>query len=214
MIKKDDVCLAYDELAETYAAQRPEIASEMEILSQFLGSLSEPTRILDAGCGQGDPVLPRINDVTTAIGVDFSHEQLRLATENTSDVSLIQGDMSELPFDNDVFDAVTAYWSLIHIPMNAHQTVIDEFARVLRPDGRVLLCEGDNEWAGEDPDWLDSGTGMQWNIAGAKTTRNQLQSAGFNIIDSWGVPEILDEDKTNPNEGDEPWTFFDAELDT
>lgn len=214
MVKKDAVRLAYDELAETYAAQRSKNGHEIEISSQFLDSLSEPTRILDAGCGQGSPVFLRMNSATMVVGIDFSREQLRLAKENTPDVCLIQSDMSKLPFDNDVFDAVTAYWSLIHIPMNDHQTVIDEFARVLRPDGRMLLCEGTNEWVGENPDWLDSGTEMQWNIAGAKATRNQLQSAGFDIIGSWGVPETLEEDKADSNEDNEPWTFFAAEFDT
>lgn len=50
--------------------------------------------------------------------------------------------MTALPLGDDVVDAVVAYHSLIHIPFEAHQTVIEEFSRVLRPDGRVLVSEG------------------------------------------------------------------------
>lgn len=215
MVEKDAVRRAYDELAETYATQRSENGRGEEILAQFLDSLSEPTRILDAGCGQGTPVLARIRTVATAVGVDFSREQLRLAQGSVPDVSLLQSDMTDLPFTDGIFDAVIAYWSLIHVPMEDHQTVIDEFARVLRPKGRLLVCEGTDEWAGENPDWLDSGVEMQWNIAGAKVTRDQLRNAGFTIVDRWGVPETLEEDEDDLGEEDDdlPWTVFAAQLD-
>lgn len=213
MVEKDAVRRAYDELADIHAAQRTENGRGIEILTQFLDSLSDPTYVLDAGCGQGTPVLSQVTVSLPAVGVDFSREQLRLAADSVSDASLVQSDMTTLPFDDSTFDAVVAYWSLIHVPMDDHQTVIDEFARVIRPDGRILLCEGTNEWVGENPDWLDSGVKMEWNIAGAKTTRDQLQNAGFIVVDRWGIPSSLEADRNKEDDNDEPWTFFSAQLD-
>lgn len=214
MVDKDGVREAYDELADIYAAQRFEDDRGMVILREFLNTLSDSPSILDAGCGQGTPVLSRLSESTTAIGVDFSHEQLKLAADNASDASLIQSGMTTLPFDTATFDAVVAYWSLIHIPMDEHQTVIDEFARVLRPSGRILLCEGTNEWDGENPDWLGSGVKMEWNIAGAETTRDQLLNAGFAIVDEWDTPSPLEADRKHEEDDNSPWTFFSGELDT
>lgn len=97
--------------------------------------------------------------------------------------------------------------------MDDHQTVVDEFARVVRPDGRILLCEGMNEWTGENPDWLDSGVKMEWNIAGAQTTQDQLRNAGFTIIDRWGTSS-LKADRNKEDDDDQPWAFFSAQLDT
>ena len=108
--------------------------------------------------------------------------------------------MVNLPISDGVFDAVTAYHSLIHIPTEQHQAVIEEFARVLRPGGRVLLIEGIGEWSGTNPDWLDTGVEMQWQIAGADTTRDQLVDAGFTITDERSVSQTLD--------GDEEWVFL------
>ncbi|WP_254768097.1 class I SAM-dependent methyltransferase [Salinilacihabitans rarus] len=211
MVERDDVRRAYDELAEVYAAQRSEDGTGTERLETFLESLPSSARVLDAGCGQGTPILGRLRDSTDAVGVDFSREQLRLAAGNVPGASLVRGDMTTLPFATGAFDAVVAYWSLIHVPMDDHPTVVDEFARVLRPGGRLLLCEGTTEWVGENTDWLDSGVTMTWNIAGAETTREQLRDAGFEIVDEWGVPEELGEDEDDAD--DEPWTFFSARLD-
>lgn len=226
MVERNAVRRAYDDVSEVYAAKRSENGDGRgaEILTEFLGSLSDPSSVLDAGCGQGTPVLDELSTSTTAFGVDFSREQLRLAAANVPDAALVQGDMTTLPFDDAAFDAVVAYWSLIHVPMDDHRAVIDEFARVLRPGGRILLCEGTNEWVGENPDWLESGVTMAWNIAGAETTRDQLRSAGFAIEDRWGAPEVLegdeeqeqeqdaDDEEDEDDDDDFPWTFFAARL--
>lgn len=205
MVDKDAVRRGYDDVAATYAAGRSEEGRDRDVLTEFLDSLPEPERLLDAGCGQGTPVLHQLSSVASAVGLDFSREQLELADENVPAASLIQCDMTKLPVRDNSFDGITAFHSLIHIPIEDHQSVIDEFARALRADGWVLLTEGQEEWSGTNPDWLDSGVEMQWHIAGAEITRNQLRTAGFRIINEWGVSDSAD---------DEDWVVFSAQLDT
>ncbi len=226
MVDKNGVRRGYDDLASVYAADRPADDPGTEMLAQVLDELPEGSRVLDAGCGQGTPVLSRVRESATAVGVDFSRGQLRLAAENVPGVSLVQGDMAALPFADGAFDAVVAHWSLIHVPLADHQTVVDEFARVLRPGGRVLLSEGTSEWVGENPDWLGSGVAMEWNVAGPAATREQLRAAGFEVVETRDVPEPLDHDGdadgddgsgSETEDGDEsddlPWRFFSARLD-
>lgn len=205
MVDKDAVRRGYNDVAETYAARRSEEGPEKDLLAEFLASLPEPERLLDAGCGQGTPVLRQLSVTATAVGIDVSREQLDLADENAPAASLLQGDMTKLPVQDGSFDAITAFHSLIHIPLGDHQSVIDEFARVLRPDGRILLTEGQEEWRGRNSDWLESGVEMQWHIAGAQATRNQLETAGFRITNEWDVTDSGD---------DEHWVVFAAQLDT
>jgi ubiquinone/menaquinone biosynthesis C-methylase UbiE len=214
MVEKDAVRQGYDELGNAYAAHRSGEGQGMDALSSFLEAVPESARILDAGCGPGQPVLSHLTDVASAVGLDFSGEQLRLAAESAPEAALVHGDMTALPFDDGAFDAIVAYWSLIHVPLDDHRMVIDEFARVLRPGGRVLVCEGTERWAGENPDWLDSGVEMEWEIAGAEATREQLHDADFEITDSWGVPETLEDDGVDEDgeDADDDWTFFAARL--
>ncbi|MFC5367699.1 class I SAM-dependent methyltransferase [Salinirubrum litoreum] len=224
MVDKQAVQRGYDELAEQYDGWRERGGRGVDLLDDVLGALSPDARLLDAGCGGGQPVLARASETTDAVGLDFSGEQLRLAGEHAPTADRVQGDMTALPFAADSFDAVVAYWSVIHVPLADHQTVVDEFARVLRPGGRLLLCEGTTEWVGENPDWFDSGTGMAWEIAGAEATDRQLLSAGFAVTDRWGLPESLSDDADAVGENDDadaaneaessddPWTFFAARL--
>ena len=208
MVDKNVVRRSYDELGEAYLEDRSEEGLGTQILDEFLDSLSSPARVLDAGCGPGIPNLDRISVASTAFGVDFSRGQLRLAASNVPEAILVQGDMSALPFETSTLDAVVAYWSLIHVPIDEHQTVLNEFARILRPRGELLLCEGTNAWTGENPDWLDSGVKMEWNIAGAETTRQHLQTASFTISRTWGAPSSLATNREDEDENATPWTFF------
>lgn len=206
MVDREAVRRGYDDLGESYAACRSAEGQGMEALAEFLDSLPDRARVLDAGCGPGTPVLARTSAVASATGIDFSREQLRLAASNVPAASLAQGDMTRLPVRDGGFDGVTAYHSLIHVPLDEHQTVVDEFARVLRPGGRVLLSEGPEEWRGTNPDWLETGVEMQWHVAGADATRAQLRRAGFTITDEWGVTDTFADDE-------EHWLFFAARLD-
>lgn len=201
MDERDDIRHAYDELAETYATERSDGGREMDILAEFLGPLSPNVRILDAGCGQGRPVLRRITASATGIGLDFSRQQLRLAAGNVPETPLIQADIAHLPLADDAVDAITAFHTLIHLPMADQEAAIAEFARILRPGGRLLVSDGPAEWRGANPDWLDTGVEMRWHIAGAETTRGQLRNVGFTITAEWEVTE------------DEQWVFVAAERD-
>jgi ubiquinone/menaquinone biosynthesis C-methylase UbiE len=183
MVERDVVRRSYDEVAKTHAADRAENGRGTEILASVLESLPDSARVLDAGCGGGTPALAQLSESTTVLGLDFSREQLQLATERVPDVLPAQGNMTALPLQSSAFDAVVAYWSLIHIPSVDQPAVVDEFSRILRPGSRLLVCDGTNEWVGENPDWLDSGVEMAWDIAGAETTRAQLRAAGFEITE-------------------------------
>lgn len=205
MGEKETVRRGYDDLAERYASSHSANEREITLLDRFLDSCSGPIRLLDAGCGIGTPVLRHLDERVSGVGLDFSREQLRLAAEAVPAAWLVLGDMTALPFRDDVFDVVTAYNSLIHVPLSDHQTVLDEFARVLRPGGRVLVSEASEEFERTNSNWLDSGVEMTWSMAGTEATREQLRDAGFRLTDEWHPPDTS---------GRPEPPFFSARLDT
>lgn len=196
----------YDELADSYTAERSTVGTDVDVLASFLEDLPPSARVLDAGCGGGRPVLERLTADYDAVGIDVSAEQLRLAASVAPAAGLLQGDMARLPLVDGSVDAIVAYHSVIHVPLAEQPAVVEEFARVLAPGGRLLLTEGPQEWTGTNPDWLDAGVEMQWEIAGIDATREQLRTAGFSIVDEHDAGhELADED--------EHWIYVHAERD-
>lgn len=202
MVDRDAVRRGYDSLGECYARSRS-AGDDVELLEWVLDRLTPTASLLDAGCGPGRPLLRRASEAVRAVGLDLSRTQLQLAATNAPEAGLVQGDLAALPFDGGSVDAVTAFHSLIHVPLVDHRDVIGEFARVLRPGGWLLVTEGHGEWCGENLDWLDAGVEMQWEIAGAQATRDQLEATGFTVDREWSVGDDL---------GDGGWRVFGAEL--
>lgn len=207
---------AYDGLAPDYREARSDIDEEAALVDALLDRAPSAPRVLDAGCGAGTPVLATLADEvggasaeTTeggpdAVGVDLSREQLRLANGRVPEVALAQADMTALPFADGRFDAVTAFHSLIHVPVAEHGAVLGEFARVLRPGGLLLFSTGADAWAGSNPDWLDSGVEMRWSFPGLAETRRLLAEAGFAELDAQVVADELADESDDGSVGDAP----------
>ncbi|WP_276252904.1 class I SAM-dependent methyltransferase [Halomontanus rarus] len=207
MDERQAVQTAYDEIADHFAdvtADEPtsERAQSRPVpVKRFCEALEADDDVLAAGCGGGDAALEAAGE--TGVGLDFSREQLARARANVP-AALVRGDMTALPFAADSFDAVAALYSLIHVPVDEHRTVLAEFARVLRPGGTLLVTEGGVEWTGTNPDWLDSGTEMRWSMAGPDATHEDLEVCGFDVRGVWNVPDPTTEDGEKP--------FFLADL--
>lgn len=192
----------YDALADDYGKSRD--PPEPPLVESFLAELPPGSRLLDAGCGQGTPVLDRLPAGIDAVGLDFSAEQLRRAGEVT-DAALVHGDLTALPVADASVDAVTALHSLIHVPTARHPAVLAEFARTTRPDARLLLTAGTDAWAGTNDDWLGGGVRMEWSFPGVEATRESLREAGFAVTGERFVRDELAEDD------DAGWLLLTAE---
>jgi ubiquinone/menaquinone biosynthesis C-methylase UbiE len=68
------------------------------------------------------------------------------ARQQPDGITWVNGDALALPFEDATFDAVTISFGLRNVP--DPQAALAEFARVLRPGGRVVVCEfADPTWA-------------------------------------------------------------------
>jgi len=183
----------YDGMAATYARERDD--AEAALVESFLSGLSPGDRVLDAGCGQGTPVLNRLPDGVDGAGVDLSASMLDLARGRT-DASLTRGDLTRLPVASNAVDAVTALHSVIHVPTAEHPAALGEFARVLRSGGRLYLTAATDEegWSGANDDWLGSGEPMAWSFPGIDRTREQLREAGFRVTDERALEATVADD--------------------
>src|SRR5215468_4832169 len=99
-------------------------------------------RILEVGVGTGIS-LPDYSPHNRLCGVDISEPMLRKAKERVAELGLgnVEGlwvmDAEHLSFPDDSFDVVVAQYVITTVP-NPEAT-LDEFARVLKPGGEIVL---------------------------------------------------------------------------
>jgi ubiquinone/menaquinone biosynthesis C-methylase UbiE len=171
---------AWDAVADDYARMRNPDGPDADLLDELVADLPEGATVLDVGCGDGARTLANLPAGT--VGLDFSRVQLGLARDRIPDAPLLQADMTTLPVADDAVDAVTAYHAVFHVPREQHPAVYREFARVLRPGGRVLMTVGRGSGNSTASDWLDSGHSMFWSTPGRAATLDQLRGAGFEVV--------------------------------
>jgi len=120
--------------------------------------IGEDFTILDVGCGGGRTVdrLASLAKRGKVYGVDYSETSIAMARETCQAsiaegrVELQQASVSALPFDDAMFDLVTAvethyYWP--DLPRD-----VREVMRVLQPGGRFLIIA--ETYRGRRNDWL------------------------------------------------------------
>ena len=99
-------------------------------------------RILEVGVGTGIS-LPDYSRVNRICGVDISEPMLRKAQQRVAELGLthVEGlwvmDAEHLSFPDASFDVIVAQYVITTVP-NPEAT-LDEFARVLRPGGEIVL---------------------------------------------------------------------------
>jgi phosphatidylethanolamine/phosphatidyl-N-methylethanolamine N-methyltransferase len=99
-------------------------------------------RILEVGVGTGIS-LPDYSAANKICGVDISEPMLQKAMERVAKLNLthVEGlwvmDAEHLRFPDDSFDVVVAQYVITTVP-NPEAT-LDEFARVLKPGGEIVL---------------------------------------------------------------------------
>ena len=99
-------------------------------------------RVLEVGVGTGIS-LPDYSRATRLCGVDISEPMLRKAQERVTEFQLnnVEGlwvmDAEHLTFPDNSFDVVVAQYVVTTVP-NPEAT-LDEFARVLKPGGEIVL---------------------------------------------------------------------------
>jgi len=139
----------YNGFAETYEKNRG-LFDMTKVLASFYGRLHvEKGRLLDLGCGAGEP-FPRffIDRGWIVTGVDFSERMLELASKYIPEMQTIYADMCKVEFKPSQFEAITAIYSLFHVPRNDHAALFDKFYRWLCPKGKVLFTYATKEFTG------------------------------------------------------------------
>ena len=186
----------YDRVAQRYLEftqrdmQTDKPSARMHYLGKLLKCLPVQAEVLELGCGAGVPCTQLLAQQAHVTGVDISAAQIALARQNVPTATLFQTDMMTLAFPSASFDAVVAFYSLIHLPRVEQVVLLKRLAQWLRPAGWLLVNLGIVDDPGSiEPDWL--GAAMYWSSYDTQTNLDLISQSGFILIET----EILTDDE-------------------
>ncbi|MFG2719028.1 class I SAM-dependent methyltransferase [Streptomyces sp. NPDC048416] len=145
----------YGDHADAYAAvHAPKMADRVE---RFAASLPVPSLILDAGCGPGRDLARFRRYGHVVRGVDLNPVFVAMANMHAP---TFECDLRAVGtrFPAGTFDGIWASASLVHLDTAGAVHVLEQFAGLLRPGGRMYVCLKATGHTG----WLDEPDGRRW----------------------------------------------------
>ncbi|PSN73359.1 S-adenosyl-L-methionine-dependent methyltransferase [Corynespora cassiicola Philippines] len=200
---------SYNAIAETYQTftrihdpiRFDFIARLLQLLREKEGEAGRPPSVpaaaiemLELGIGAGVPgtqmLLQHRDPSIRVTGNDLSPVQLELAARNLAPhvedgtLRLVGGDMLSLDLPEASFDAVVAFYSIIHLPRDEQRMLMKKVARWLKPGALFLGCFGEDSTEGVVMrQWLDQERGwMFWSGWGIEGSVRMVKSVGLEVL--------------------------------
>jgi len=194
--------VAFDAIGTRYGEAYPAKAGQLACGEWLLRELAPGSRVLDVGCGTGDPTARQLTAGGLRVtGVDLSDGMLRLARQSVPQAGYHRMDMYDLatpraagvwgvpslgPAGAGGFDAATAFFSLILLPQAEIPLVLGRIRELLRPGGLLALGMVEADLDHVPLPFL----GHELRISGylREELAHTLASAGFAVESGTGCP--------------------------
>lgn len=139
---QDATRAVYDRQAEVYDADRSRAFFEARWLTRFGDALPRGGRVLDLGCGAGEPISSwLIAEGFQLTGLDFSPRMLDIARTRWPQGDWRDGDMRQLDL-GERFDGIIAWNSFFHLSPDEQRAALPRLAAHLAPGGRLMVTVG------------------------------------------------------------------------
>lgn len=132
----------YQRHAEAFYQQRSRTLFEQRWLDKLLAAMGSAGRILDLGCGNGQPIADYFIQQGCALtGVDGALAMLSRARANFPRQRWLHHDMRTLNLD-ETFDGLIAWDSFFHLTQDDQRRMFPIFARHSHPGSALMFTSG------------------------------------------------------------------------
>jgi SAM-dependent methyltransferase len=177
----------YDDIGGRYHEWSHDSPVRLRFVGEAMARLRPNSRIVDLGCGPGDPATRLLSEQHAVLGVDLSLAQLQLARELAPRATLVAADITAFALVPGSVDAVVSFFALGHLPPATHAPLLAEIARWLRPGGFLLTSAPLVAGEGVEDGWL--GVPMYFGGIGEQATVDAVRDAGLTLVSAERVGE-------------------------
>ncbi len=132
----------YEDQAEQFDRDRSRKLFEARWLARFSDGLPRGARVLDLGCGAGEPIASwLIAEGFRYTGVDYAEAMLAIARGRWPDGDWRLADMRKLDL-GEQFDGIVAWDSFFHLTRDEQRACLPLLGRHLKPGGQLLVTVG------------------------------------------------------------------------
>jgi len=167
--------------AKSWDAIRKNLYDESIALRAINRIVPEDYVIADLGTGTGF-LVPYLSEIATkVVGIDNSHEMLKIAKRNLQklkikNVQLKYGNIEKLPVENNTFNAVFVNMVLHHSAQPS--LAIKEIYRILKKNGKIIIID----FVKHNIDVMREKMGDLWLGFNTDEIKNWLNGAGFRNV--------------------------------
>jgi SAM-dependent methyltransferase len=174
---------AYDRIGERYDEAFRDKDPQVSAVDRLLAELGSGAAVLDLGCGTGLPTSRQLAEAGCRVtGVDFAPAMVELARRNVPEARFLTGDIADpgrIEGLDPPYDAVVAFFALLHLPRARIPGALAGIRRALVPGGRFCLSMVEADIDDEPTSFL----GQRIRVTGfpRAVLRSVVEDAGFTV---------------------------------
>ena len=167
--------LFYDELAEK--------EFDKKFLDEYLKLFNTNSTICSVGCGPCGHIEKYIYQKGfRIIGIDISEKCIEIARKNNPTIQFEVGDFSKTNYEDNYFDGLVSYYSIVDSPKIYLDKIFKEFNRVLKKNGYLLLVVKEGNTEGYTKELLGIETEIYFSLFTEYEIRTILERNDFEVV--------------------------------
>lgn len=185
MTSSTNLSLSYDRVAAEYTARiadelagKPLDRALLLALVEQVGALGS---IADLGCGPGHVAAFLAEAGAVVEGFDLSDGMVAQARQRYPHLTFRQGDMRALAVPDAAYGGIAAFYSIIHLEPDELLPAFQEWRRILRPGGWVLVAFHCGKTVIHLDQWWEQPVDLDFHFLLPDAVAALLQQAGFTL---------------------------------